>query len=60
METILYIIGSLILGSIIGYKFCKLRWRCEDMSKVLELYIAYLNKDITIEYFHDEFNKIMD
>ena len=57
--TILYIIGALILGSFLGYKFCKLRWRCEDMSKVLRLYIAFIGKEITIEYFHKEFTKIL-
>ena len=57
MELIKYL-GVLVVGGVLGYQWCLLRWRPKDMIKLLDLYIAHMTGNITIEYFNTEFKRL--
>lgn len=49
MNTILIIIGSNIICFILGYQFCKSRWRVKALLKALQTITAFYNGEITVE-----------
>lgn len=47
-----------IVGGVLGYKFCKIRYRVNDLLEVIALYTDKISETITLEEFRERFNKI--
>ena len=57
---ILICIGVLIVGGIIGYHFAKMRYRADDVLKLVNLYADHMGGKITIEEFKKKFEELFD
>ena len=55
---ILINIAVFIVGGVLGYKFCKMRYRADDLLTLISLYADHMGGKITIEYFNEKFKEI--
>lgn len=55
--TTLFICIAFVVGLIIGYKFCKMRWRCEDTLATFKDYLDFNAGKISPEYFLENYKK---
>jgi len=47
--TALYIIIAFIVGSIVGFRFCKFRYMIESMLELNRIQTSLINEEITAE-----------
>ena len=57
METTIIILISLIVGSVLGYYFCKLRYQVDKLLLMLKCYVAYTSGDLSAEEFLKKINE---
>ena len=57
METLINI-AIFIIGGVLGYHFCKMRYRVNDLLDIISLYTDMLKENITREEFTERFHKI--
>ena len=50
-------IAVFIVGGVFGYRFCKMRYRVDDLLMLIGLYADHMSGKITITYFVQKFKE---